>query len=830
MDFFFWAEFAEAKGPQANTVHQRKGSWEQFLNEKMHFVETEDKKSVWLYSPTRYKPGAKRGKSGVIEMSALVYDLDDKDEEFIAALRSSLTGVEHVLHTSFSHLQPGKGQRFRLIVPLARAATVKEWKATQISFAQRHNFLWQDDEQTRHQATIFYWPSCPPGAPRELEHVKGRFTEVETNTVGVVVKDSKTAEGGLLTGTPGHHDNFIRRWASSEPGSDVHAWYGRFKAGLPIASVGGRDDALQKAVWCIANRMTLEQLHLLDEAVIVDFMAKSIAATPGPEDDRITADQVREKLRRARRDVLFDRTKGLNTLDEATAFAASLTTNVQEAPDVARAEDAKPVAPNAKWTLEDLPLISEEHFNCGKIKPVLYFKKSFFVFTKEKGFSGRLENEYVGSYGVREGLINCGIEPIGVKRGETFVRTGKDILDRYHEDTDIISRIEGSFVGHSRYNAETKVFTEVVNPMRRLEDKYDPEIDLFLRTYCAKERDYENLLAWLKRFPDLTLPNNVLFVYGPKNIGKSLLGTALCRFWGRESGTDPFSYFETFQDGFIECPFIVADEGLPKDMVNSNQIRKFATTGEHNVNRKNIPVVNWVGYARMVINANNLDELKFSKDVLNQESIEAIEARFLRIEVSESTRNFIAERGGRAWTETLVAGDRFIRHVEWLAKYHQHPQLSADIRFPAMTDPANRMHDAARLDQTLAEPACAIVWACLKRDAGGSTQKAWEDQKIMWREIQGRRMLCVSSNIVTTELWQSVMTSQNIPKPTPRKFGDALRLLSDAKIKTNDGGYQIKDAGRYWPLDLSLLQKWCVQSGISDKEVEKQLSPEREKT
>lgn len=794
----------------------------------MQFTETENKKSVWLWSPNKYKSGATRGKSGVLELSALVYDFDDKSEDEMVGIRKSLLGIEHVFHTSFSHLHPGKGNRFRVIVPLARGATRKEWKATQISFAKASGFLWEDDAQTRHEATIFYWPSCMPSAPRILEHVTGRFVEVETNTAGIQEKEFKTAEtGGLLVGVPGHDGKFLHNWSTSEKGSDALSWYGRFKAGLPIANIGARDGAVQSAVWAVANRMTNEQLHLVDEAVIIDFMAKSIAATPGPEDDRLDADDVRSKLRRARRDVLFERTGGLDTQEELDSFLNALTANAKEAQELARVTGVKPAPASAKWTPQDITDISEKFFRGGQIKPVLLSEKSFFVFTREKGFSHRLLSEYVGSYGVREGLANCGIEPIGIKRGETFVRSGKEILDAYPSQTDIVARVRGSFVGHSQYDAQNSTFTEVVNPMRRLEPLYDDEVDQFLHTYCAKPRDYEHLLAWLKRFPNLNLPNNVLFVYGPKNIGKSLIGIALARFWGRENGIQPFNFFAAFQDAFVECPFILADEGLPKDMVNSNQIRTFATTGEHIVNRKHMPAVRWVGYARMLINANNVDELKFSKDVLNQESIEAIEARFLRIEVSEKIRQFIHERGGRTWTETLVAGDRFIRHVEWLSLYHQHPDMSADSRFPAMTDPENRMHDTSRLDQSLSEPLCALIWSCLKRNGGGATLEAWKTQKILWREIQGKPILCVASSIVEPNLWRVVTEGQNVPKPSPRRTGDALRLLSNADIKTNDGGYQVKDVGRFWPIDSTLLRKWAMQSGVPETEIDLLLTGEK---
>lgn len=825
---FFWSEF---RGVEDNIPKPREAPWETFIAEKMQFQVANSKDAVGLWNPVKFKPESKRNNSGAEALSALVYDLDDKTDEFMSQLRASLAGIEHIFHTSFSHLLPGKANRFRIILPLSRPATRKEWRATRLSFAHAHGFLGDDDRKADSECTFFYWPTHSPDAPHLIEHVKGRLVDVETSTSVERPKESRTAPDGAngpLIGKLGHHDNFIQRWSKSPPGSDAFLWYEKFRSCQPIAAFGGRDDALQKAMWAVVNRMTNEQIHDVDENLIVNFMAKSIEATPGPEDDRISADDVRSKLRRARRDVLTERAGQLTEKKDSEEFLNALFKKTHAAPEIARATDVKPVPPSELWTDLEKENFSRDFFGRTPIKPVILLDRHFVVFTRN-GFSQRLMNEYVGSFGVRESLGSSGIEPLGIKRGEVFIRSGKDILDKYPAMTDIAREVRGSFVGTSHYNSETKTFTEVVNPIRQVEPVQDLEIDKFLRAYCAKPRDYDHLLAWLKRFPNLNLPNNVLFVYGPKNIGKSLISIALSRFWNRESGIDPFNYFESFQDAFIRCPFVVADEGLPKDMVNSNEIRKFATTGEHMVNRKHMPAVPWSGYARMVINANNVDELKFSKDVLNQESIEAIEARFLRIQVSEKIREFIQERGGRAWTETLVAGDRFIKHVQWLAQYHEHPQLSTDARFPAMTDPDDRMHDSARLDQSLSEPVCAVIWRCLQRTSDNVVAEAWDRRRIFWHELKGKQHLCVTSRIAANSLlWSNSIDGQNIAVPSGRKMGMTLKLLTDPQFKTQEGGYQVAAGVRAWPIDLGLLRKWATESGCPQDEIERLLTPPSE--
>lgn len=833
---FFWSDYQKT-GDGIPKFHE--STWEEFIDQKIYFRVTkgnseQDKLSIGLWNPVKFKNNRRR-LNDVESVCALVYDLDGKTDEFMSLLRAALKGLEYVLHSSFSHLFPGKGNCFRLILPLERPATQKEWKATREDFATLRGFPIGKDEngkdtggdpKANNANTMFFWPSHSPDGAHEIERGHGRFVQVISSST-VVLKESKTTDGKGITGIPGHDGGFLRRWSVSTPGTEPKILYEKFKAGFPIAAIGNRDNELQKAMWCVANRMDGHQIHDTDEDIILLFMANSIRATPSPQEgDELTADHVREKLRRARRDVLSERTGQLLEKQKEEEFRESLFKNSISMELNIAVPTVLPVIATEPWNDNEEQEFSEKYFSGQFVKPLLLIRegKQFFVFTR-KGFSPRLPNEYVGSYGVREGIINSGLNPVGIKRGETFVKTGKDILDGYPARTDIILTTQGSFVGHSRYDPETKIFTEVVNPMRRLEPYYDEEIAEFLALYCVKERDHAHLLAWLKRFPNLDLPNNVLFVYGPKNIGKSLISVALSRYWGRNSGIKPENFFETFQDAFVECPFIVADEGLPKGMVNSNEIRTFATTEEHNVNRKNLPTVTWKGCARMFISANNPDELKFSKDVLNQESIEAIESRFFRMEVSEQIKDFIAIRGGRAWTETLVAGDRFIRHVEWIHQYYQHRPLSEGERFPAQTDPADRMHDTMRLDQNLSEQACTLIWYCLKSPMAGPAADAWKNQHIFWYEIHGRRHLCVSSQIAQdATLWSVATEGQKVPVPDKRTLGRTLKLLASSHFKLEEGGRRIQEK-RVWPIDLELFARWAVQSGYPESEIARLLKP-----
>lgn len=834
---FFWSEFTNRF--DSVPKYREAASFSAFVQQKMHFT-VGDKQSIGLWNPVRYTLNTPRRKTNVEELCAIVFDFDDKSVEYMANLRARVSMYEHVFHTSAGHLQPGKLNRFRLILPLNRPATRKEFLATRQAFAQANLFWGEDDAQARHENVLFYLPSHLPGAPHDFSHVHGRIITVESaSSYAPPLKASKTTETpvtGEIVGTPGHHDNFIRRWASSPLGSDARHWYDIFKEGERVSDVGGRDHALQSAAWSLVNRMTPEQLESVDETVILDFVEASIDATPGEENDRITIDHFKDKLRRARRDILADRTGGL-TSQQAATFMRGLMKNAQVAEIRPELPPDMVIAENTRWTPEEVNEFSEKYFENGSVKPVLGFKGKYVVFSKDRAFSRFLESSELVPYAKQEHLSlaanydDCPLEGVWLhkQKGQEWIyKSGQEFFNDYGT---VVSEIKGSFVGKSRYNASTRVFTEVVNPMRIPEPQYSPALDGYFRTMCRTERDYHALMAWLQRFPDLMKPSNVLLLSGNRDMGKSMFSYGLARYWDRLKGSDPGSYFGDFQDLLPECPYIDAEEGLPPEISDSKAFRTFSTSRSHSINRKNQPKVTFAGCLRMIISVNDPDDLKFKEDNLNHASIDAIEQRVLRIQVSDAAKAYIAEQGGDAWMDTVVQGNGLIKHVEWLRYAYTAPAgMSTDSRFASTSGPENRMHDRAKIDQKHVDPLCAVIWKCLTDLRDGKAKEAWQQHHICRSLIERVTYICVSSKIVIdAALWDNANQNRYAPRPSPAVAARALKLISDSVLNLAEGHRltveEAPDRPRVWPLDNKFFKKWASDSGYSDDAIQKALYP-----
>lgn len=825
---FVWSEFRR----RDHTVNfpTFRGSWHEFV-QRLVFIETENKHpTVPLHNPNRFVDGGERQNEDVEAIYAATYDFDNITDDDLARLRETLAPFTHVIHTTFSHLQPGESNCLRVIVPFSRAATVGEWYTTKFAFGKAHN--WPEwDPKTDQEHIGYYFPCHLPNSPHFIEVKEGRTLDVEPDDGTHKKGRSKPKGKGYLDSLKGVQGNkgrkFFARWKKIfEIESDLPfeqrkmaaELYDRYSSGLPIAEEGSRDNTLTRQMLSVANIMNNSELREIDEKAISDFLSKSLANTPGKNGDRLTADDVHSKLRTARR-VVLTRNEGIFTSSEENdALLAGL---IKHAPEWT----IQPLPPKEEqWKPEERKALADKYFHGGKIVFGLRYKKEFFIFS-EDGFSRSLIDEEVAQEAKQRRLQYAGIDYMTERNGRPEPMSGKQFIAAHGR---VLPGLPvGAFYGISNFNWETETFTEVINPMRKVEAVFDEEIDMFLRLYCVKERDYFHLLAWLKRFPDLTLPNNVLFVYGPPGIGKSLIGFALARFWGRENGIKPEEFFGTFQESLVDCPFIIADEGLPKNMVNSEGVRSFATTAQHRVNRKFRSVVAVNGYARMFISANQSNSLTFSEDALEHDSVKATEARFLRIEVSDKILSFIRERGDREWTTTLVAGDRFIKHVQWLYENDlEHPVESDDRRFPAMTDPADRMHDVIRLNQKMTSETFAVVWRCLTMPKDTQVADARKDGLFLWATIGGKKFFCVSAQLVAqyNQIWNMATEGQKAAAPTAREMGAYLKNISDPSFKIRSGGAVINQQ-RYWPIDSSLLRSWAADSGIQDEAIDAALTP-----
>ena len=115
-----------------------------------------DKLRAPAWSPARYKPGARRGAAGVVEVSCLVLDYDEGAP--IEAARDAWKGYRAIVHTSWSHTP--EHPKFRYVLPLVEPVTAAVWPAV-------YRWAWKRsqgaDKSCSDPSRLYFLPSIRRG-------------------------------------------------------------------------------------------------------------------------------------------------------------------------------------------------------------------------------------------------------------------------------------------------------------------------------------------------------------------------------------------------------------------------------------------------------------------------------------------------------------------------------------------------------------------------------------------------------------------------------------------------------------------------------------------
>ena len=155
-----------------NKPRQTEVTWETFRHHILTGRRERANKDGRLFSPVRYRNDATRGKDGVVEVAALVFDLD---QGFDFTLRERLAGWEHVAYSTHSYTP--EAPHGRVVLPLARSVPAEEWGAVYARAALLLPGL--VDTSCQDVSRMFYLPSCPPGAAGDAVawHNAGRWLD-----------------------------------------------------------------------------------------------------------------------------------------------------------------------------------------------------------------------------------------------------------------------------------------------------------------------------------------------------------------------------------------------------------------------------------------------------------------------------------------------------------------------------------------------------------------------------------------------------------------------------------------------------------------------------
>ena len=120
--------YGNITSPEAKTIEV---TWERVCKQLAEPI-VSDTKDVFLYGPYRMGDGAKRSNNNVIEISLLVFDIDDAHGRSAQDIVNLVADYDAILHSTWSHTR--ENPRYRLIIHLLNPIPAKHFSAVRNGF------------------------------------------------------------------------------------------------------------------------------------------------------------------------------------------------------------------------------------------------------------------------------------------------------------------------------------------------------------------------------------------------------------------------------------------------------------------------------------------------------------------------------------------------------------------------------------------------------------------------------------------------------------------------------------------------------------------------
>ncbi len=165
--------FEAVNKPQANA---RIVTWPELVTALTTHTEASEKTSVGLFNFCRFSTPYRSNKH-VIDVSALLLDVDKQPLEAVQRLAEKLAPYAHVGYSTHSHgILPGKFS-LRLVVRLSRPVLGEEWRSFAAGIT---SWLGQDlDGCVVAASQSYYLPSCAPGRDKMAFQHPGALLDVQ---------------------------------------------------------------------------------------------------------------------------------------------------------------------------------------------------------------------------------------------------------------------------------------------------------------------------------------------------------------------------------------------------------------------------------------------------------------------------------------------------------------------------------------------------------------------------------------------------------------------------------------------------------------------------
>jgi len=118
---------AHSKGGYKNTRIKNTELTIDQLFERLQTPDIRNNKDGKYFVFARFKEGTKRKAINLVEYYGAVLDIDDTTLS-LSDVEDIFKGWVYALHTTHSHKEPGKGKRYRLVLPFAKPVKIDKYR------------------------------------------------------------------------------------------------------------------------------------------------------------------------------------------------------------------------------------------------------------------------------------------------------------------------------------------------------------------------------------------------------------------------------------------------------------------------------------------------------------------------------------------------------------------------------------------------------------------------------------------------------------------------------------------------------------------------------
>lgn len=762
-------------------------------------------KSGIAWCPCEFKDGV-RAKSNVLNTWALVLDLDHQPLAELDLVTKGIeaAGLDYVLHTTHSHRLEPDDACARVIFPLDRPVTAKEFPRLREAACSMLGI--HADPRAKDPSRLFYLPSAPKEGPFLGYHVPGIPLPVEDLLAyqGSPVLASVPAPAAVVVADGPADMAALRETLKRVKDEKSRELVMKAMKGEVIAEEGARDDTLHKLMSILAFSLPTTT----PSEAMLELVRPGIMLMPGdpPEGKGSWMEMAAAKLERARSDRLASDERKVKWNAEVRArlgvSAASDDAEVVAAQDVA-GEVAANEDPTQPYTEERILEWAKEA-GCSREE----WNKRWIITTGTAFWVWR-EGRYLPPIS-KEALDVCmerdlARAPVKIKienenTGNFHRRKTKEILADYAR---VARRTEADLVLQKSYfDSATETFREAVCPLRPIEAVFNPKIQEWLEMVGGDQK--EQLLDWVATLTQLDRQTCALYLHAGPGVGKTLLATGLARLWTRGGPSALEDVLSGFNDTLVNCPLVFADENLPEKFRHATTLlRKIIGQSVRPLNRKFLPTSQLRGSLRLILAANN-DRLLETGEELSPEDLAAVSSRFLYLDPikrSEEISNYLLDVTPASITREWLDGDGIAQHAVWLA---QNRAVQSMGRF-LVEGNRRSFHEQLVTASGAVGQVTEVIVGALFHPSG---QRFRADERI---QIGGGH-LWVSTAYISA-YWADFVRGR--PCPTTTSIGTALRNLSYGSIQLPSprGNKHI-----YWRLRPGLISAWMRRTSFGDPE------------